>query len=614
MAKTFRYQHFYTSTAGRIPSASTLNDAEIALNIAAGQEKMFVKNSAGNVVEFIPKPQIDAKINALDKSASSETGKIVTTVTQVDGLVSETREYLKNIVLSGYSKDTTAQGAINDSDSVQTALSKLENKVGANKITNDDHSIVVTEPTGTATTTDIKVNIKSGENVIKLDNSSNGGLYTDIKLSAITPSSTNVKEEYALIASDGTTQLGTSIKVYKDSSLYRVYLGHVDDTLSNDEDPTSIVSGTGATALCFIYQLADGTYSLVPVDVSQFLEETEFADGLQVVDHVVSVKKDSTSEKVITVYNPTGNTESDVITVSSNGVKIANIQAAIDAKIGTLDVSDSAESGKYVSQVSETDGKISVSRANVSEAVLNNYSKGSDATAVAASDTVNQAISKLENQVDKAKAAATTKVEKDTNAAHLTLTSTTNADNSVTYTIGETDIASASALTELRTDATNSANTLNTAIQTEVTRAQSAETILRREIDEEVSARTNSDRALSDEIDAIELGAGLTSAGTYTANTSANYISGATSLADADNKLDATLYQLSGAVQSAVSGLDFTDTAVTNQWVTKVDESNGVIAPTRSYISITNLTTDGTEDVQVAQNGDIILSAGTFDD
>lgn len=61
----------------------------------------------------------------------------------------------------------------------------------------------------------------------------------------------------------------------------------------------------------------------------------------------------------------------------------------------------------------------------------------------------------------------------------------------------------------------------------------------------ETTARQNADVTintsitnLQSEVDAIETGAGLNTDGTYTANGSANYISTATSLKDADNKLD----------------------------------------------------------------------------
>ena len=79
----------------------------------------------------------------------------------------------------------------------------------------------------------------------------------------------NVKEAYKLI--DGnSTQHGEYIKIYKDSSLKSVVL-------------------SGQT-LVFTYILANGNDNVVEVDVSQFLTESEYGNGLQVVDHVISAK------------------------------------------------------------------------------------------------------------------------------------------------------------------------------------------------------------------------------------------------------------------------------------------------------------------------------------
>ena len=406
---------------------------------------------------------------------------------------------------------------------------------------------------------------------------------------------------------DGATK-GARISIPKDNSLYRTYLGHVDDSLTSANDPT-VVDGTGDTALCFIYQLSDNTYELVAVNVSQFLEEAEFADGLTVNNHVVKVLIDPTSETFLTV--------------SSDGVKLSGVQNAINTAIQALDVTDdTAQAGQYVAAIQETDGIVAVkTRANVSEAVLNNYAKGTDGSAVAATDTLNQAISKLENQISIASSAATSKVEKDANASHLTVTSATGADNSVTYTIGENDIASNSDLTaEIAARKAVDGQTGQTYVANGSTNYITGATSLNdADVKLDAAIKANNDRAISaentlqSELDATQAGAGLSADGTYTANTSSEYISGATSLADADNKLDTKLFELSGAVQTAVSGLDYTDTAVTNQWVTKVDEANGVIAPERSYISVTNLTTDGTPDFTVGTTtNEIILEAGTF--
>ncbi|MEN3325189.1 hypothetical protein VP395_15770, partial [Mariniflexile soesokkakense] len=55
---------------------------------------------------------------------------------------------------------------------------------------------------------------------------------------------------------------------------------------------------------------------------------------------------------------------------------------------------------------------------------------------------------------------------------------------------------------------------------------------------------------LQTELDATQTGAGLNADGTYTANTSANYISGSTSLQDADNALDAQAKANADAINS----------------------------------------------------------------
>lgn len=108
----------------------------------------------------------------------------------------------------------------------------------------------------------------------------------------------NVKEGYKLVDEDG-VQSGASILIYKDSSLISVRL-------------------EGQT-LFYKYVLVDGTETEVGVDVSAFLHESEFADGLQVVDHKVSVKKDAESEAFLSV--------------SPNGVKVSGVQSAIDAAV-----------------------------------------------------------------------------------------------------------------------------------------------------------------------------------------------------------------------------------------------------------------------------------------
>lgn len=207
----------------------------------------------------------------------------------------------------------------------------------------------------------------------------------------------NVLKRYRLQQKVGSTKdlVGEPIDILKDNSLLAAKLSTMDATWAD----SAIVDGTGAEALVLVYKDANGDAQVIHINVSAFLKESEFKDGLQVNGGVVSVKIDSTSE--------------GFLTVGANGVKLAGVQDAINAKVAALDVTDAAEPGQYVSQVSETDGKIAVKRANVSDAVLNGYAKGEKpaSTKIAATDDVKGALAKLEYQVDDAKAATTAAIE-----------------------------------------------------------------------------------------------------------------------------------------------------------------------------------------------------------
>ena len=76
----------------------------------------------------------------------------------------------------------------------------------------------------------------------------------------------------------------------------------------------------------------------------------------------------------------------------------ARSDAKNKADIAALDVTDAAASGQFVTAVSETDGKIAVSRANLTDAVLVDYAANSENTgAIAATDTLEKALNKIEN-------------------------------------------------------------------------------------------------------------------------------------------------------------------------------------------------------------------------
>ena len=179
------------------------------------------------------------------------------------------------------------------------------------------------------------------------------------KMVALTPqeiaalSHENVKEAYKVVSYQGDetaqtvyTQVGDTVKIYKDSSLIESYLGSDADTVDAStgvitkyayeliSNPTTKVTKEAYDAfstedkalyqpinsqsLNFVYQLANGTYLLVKVDVSKFLAESEFKNGLEVSSSgEVSIKVDDNSD--------------EYISVSENGLKLTGIKKALDS-------------------------------------------------------------------------------------------------------------------------------------------------------------------------------------------------------------------------------------------------------------------------------------------
>ncbi len=161
---------------------------------------------------------------------------------------------------------------------------------------------------------------------VKLDSAIKNLKLTAVTGTELTGLGENVKEAYKFIDELGAIH-GDYIKIYKDSSL---------------EDVEFIGS---AQTLNFTYILANGSTITVPVELSAFLSEEEYADGLQVNNHVISVKIDEDSESFLTV--------------SKNGVKLSGVQNAIDSAVNNLDSTITSDDTALVSvQVKQENGKI----------------------------------------------------------------------------------------------------------------------------------------------------------------------------------------------------------------------------------------------------------------
>ena len=285
----------------------------------------------------------------------------------------------------------------------------------------------------------------------------------DVKLSAVTPSSTTVKEEYALYNGDG-ARLGDSIKIYKDQSLVSITL--------EDND------GSGKTGqyLKYTYIDANGITQSTYVDVSKLLVEAEFKDGLAVSGNgEVSVKIDDSSETFLTV--------------SSEGIKLSGVQDAINSAISGVDTKLQELSGSVKTLSSTTE---SFSAATVAE--------------IAGLDT------KINDETTRATAA-----EDSISANVTTLSSATIAFSAATVA--------------------------------EIARVEG-----KLSDDEKVVAE--SINQLRTKVDKVQEGAGLNGDGSYAPHSTANYIKGATSLDDADMKLDSAVKALAESITGSTADIN----------------------------------------------------------
>ena len=255
-------------------------------------------------------------ISELDGGVTAETGYYVKSVSEVDGKISGTTEALPSV------NDTAvAKKFVTEVDQTNGEIS-----VSRGEITSSAETIVLTNGA------DGGVNFE-----VNIDNDTIVQDETTKALKVASASSTTVKEEYALQNASGET-IGSTIKIYKDSSLVSIELVN--------EDPTQDPPKAGQF-LKYTYIDASGATQSVYVDVSALLVEAEFESGVTA----------NAAGVVHGVVDPISET---FLTVGANGFKLAGVQDAIDAAVADLDatVNNNANSGHVAVEIVETDGKL----------------------------------------------------------------------------------------------------------------------------------------------------------------------------------------------------------------------------------------------------------------
>lgn len=539
-----------------------------------------------------------AAIQALDKPDTAVAKKFVTSVSETDGIISVSRGEVtskdKTVTITAgtdggidlaVNVDGTTIVKNSTSGKLSVASSALTQYVGENAINVSDvnerneKTISLVIPTTTE----------------KVLSQGADGLKTTIALKSVTPSSTNIREEYELQGING-QKLGTdTIKVYKDSAYKEIYLGTADDTIDKKTGTITKVEKGEKQSLNYAYMKADGSYDLVKVDVSAFISENEAGNGVQITEHKVAIKLDTTGDDTGT---------GKFLTVGANGLKLNGVSTAITNAIKALDVTanTATDSAGFVSTtISETDGKVSNDSVSV---VYGNYAASNQVNGIAkTADTkkyvdgvvAGKNVSAVGDAYVKA-SASDNKVTVATQIGNLTLTQVSGSDSTLSGT--------ANKLIDSNDAAGKISQFVNARIGEEIAKLDSEITsndgtnvqVKVTEVDGKITAvniasdKTASASALNAEIDARKAVDGQTGQ-TYAKNTGTKYIANATSLNDADVKLDAALKTADNAMLTGVTG------------------SNAITVSAKAAKNQTiSLKLDGTTKPQGFTNADNVLS------
>ena len=358
--------------------------------------------------------KIAQAVDALDYTDTAVAGQYVSAVNETDGVISVTR-----VALPSVADTAVAKKFVTEVDQTNGEIS-----VSRGEITSTDKTITLTD--GNDGGIDFAVNI-DGETIVKDANTgvlsvANSALVeyvgddatinvsapvnnkktisTLLTLSSITPSSTTVKEEYALVDASGVTK-GSTVKIYKDSSL--VSITYITDT-----------GDTHYQNLEYVYVDNSGNTNTEYVDMSSLVLETEFASGVTFSNGVAHGVVDPTSETFLTV--------------GENGFKLSGVQDAIDAAYEGLDATVTGETsdGHITISIEELDGKLVQSGLTITE---NNIADADDLAELSAK-TVTE-IASSNNSISATSTAATdgtVSVDLVTDASKIQMSGFTGAD------------------------------------------------------------------------------------------------------------------------------------------------------------------------------------------
>ena len=502
---------------------------------------------------------VDTAFGRIKKEAVDRDTAITTAIAALDGTVAATAESNNQYsVLTGV---TQANGVLTEKTEVKLAAVAKTGSASdvAKAVIPDDGTYATVEGEN------VSEQIASIAKTIKgiTTTQSNAFKYITVKLtpqevSDLPGDTSNVKEAYKVVAYIGesytsaTTKetVGEVIKIYKDATIHKIYLGNTGDTI--DATTGVITSQTTpkpsekTSSLNYAYILANGKYEMVSIPVGNFLRESEFKNGLQVAENgEVSVKVAEGSEAFLTV--------------DDKGVKLSGVQNAINTAIEGLDANVTSDNNTNVSvNVVETNGKITGVNVTTSGLALDSE--------VIKGVTVNGAPVTVKN-----------------NTANITIDGTDVAVANSTEPY-ETTVYSAPFEEKVGTNHIATGDTVAAALK----KTENTISVLATEVIANEKVTTTAVSKLAESVGGVTNTDGVIK---YTPKTDANYIGKATSVHDATVKLDAAIKTVETNALTSVAGSEAITVSDNKRVSLKLDtaKTNNALTITTDGLYLSNV-------------------------
>lgn len=284
-------------------------DAEIERSTAADEyiSGLTAEFSAATVAEFV----------LVNSAITVETERAMAAELYLSGAVETeiARAMEAEFFLSG-AVDTERDERIAEDDAIKA-------EIKSNKINSKDIVVNKTAEGTSLTIQTDEVTLTKFASASTIYDTNVAVLGTLLKLKEVEPKDTTIRFAYELQDGKGNV-VGDQIKIPFESSLVKVIKGHSGATI--DEKTGHYTEGNGNNTIDFVYRLADGTYSLTQIAVSDYFNNLKFGQGLNVdVDGTVKLIEGDGNE-FLTIGE-------DTIAVTGVSTAIANAKAESETLI-----------------------------------------------------------------------------------------------------------------------------------------------------------------------------------------------------------------------------------------------------------------------------------------